>query len=69
MAENGTVEALDGNKNGKYDILVLSQATQTNGFVNSTNGYENATRALDTAFGDVTKATAYTWLEQVLDQD
>ena len=69
MAKNDTVEALDGNKNGKYDILVLSQATQTNGFVNSTNGYENATLALDTAFGDVTKATAANWLVQVLPQN
>ena len=69
MAKNDTVEALDGNQNGKYDILVLSQATQTNGFVNTTNGYENATLALDTAFGDVTKATAANWLVQVLPQD
>lgn len=69
MAENDTVEALDGNKNGKYDILVLSQATQTNGFVNTIDGLKNATLALDTAFGDVTATTAADWLVQVLPQD
>jgi len=42
-ATNETVEKLDGNGNGTYDILVLSQAVQTNGF-------ENATTALNTAF-------------------
>ena len=67
-ATNETVEALDGNKNGTYDILVLSQATQTNGFVNTTNGYKNATLALDTAFGDVTATTAAKWLGEVIPQ-
>lgn len=43
-ATNEDVEALDGNGNGKYDILVLSQAVQTKGF-------DNAQAALDTAFG------------------
>lgn len=45
-ATNEDVEALDGNNNGKYDILVLSQAVQTKGF-------DNAQAALDTAFGTV----------------
>lgn len=61
-ATNDTVEKIDGNDNGKYDILVLSQATQTNGFVNSTNDLENSTLALDTAFGDVTAENAAEWL-------
>ena len=43
-ATNEDCEALDGNGNGTYDILVLSQAVQAAGF-------ENAATALDTAFG------------------
>ena len=43
-ATNETVEKLDGNKNGLYDILVISQAVQTEGFA-------SAKIALDTAFG------------------
>ena len=43
-ATNEDCEALDGNGNGTYDILVLSQAVQVAGF-------ENAQTALDTAFG------------------
>lgn len=55
---NADVEALDGNNNGKLDILVLTQAVQAQGFA-------NAATALDTAFGDVTTATAATWLADV----
>ncbi|MBR6800195.1 MAG: hypothetical protein IKM61_00390 [Eubacteriaceae bacterium] len=43
-AENEDVEAIDGNKNGTYDILVFSQAVQTEGFA-------DAKTALNTAFG------------------
>ncbi len=64
-ATNDTVEKIDGNDNGKYDILVLSQATQTNGFVNSINDLENSTLALDTAFGEVTADNAAEWLEDL----
>ncbi|MBR6801103.1 MAG: hypothetical protein IKM61_05070 [Eubacteriaceae bacterium] len=53
-ATNEDVEAIDGNKNGTYDILVLSQAVQTNGFA-------DAEKALDTAFGDVTAEKAAEW--------
>lgn len=42
-ADNEEVEMLDGNGNGKYDILVLSQAVQTAGF-------EDAHTALHEAF-------------------
>ena len=49
-ATNEDVEALDGNDNGTYDILVFSQAVQTAGF-------ENAEVALDAAFGDITVAS------------
>lgn len=53
-ATNEDCEALDGNDNGVYDILVLSQAVQVEGF-------ETATLALDTAFGDVTAANVQKW--------
>jgi len=42
-ADNEEVAKLDGNGNGTYDILVLSQAVQTAGF-------ENAAEALEAAF-------------------
>ena len=50
-ATNEDVEAIDGNKNGTYDILVLSQAVQTNGFA-------DAQTALDTAFGKASEKAA-----------
>ena len=53
-ATNEDVKAIDGNGNGTYDILVLSQAVQTAGF-------ENAKTALDTAFGAANVANATTW--------
>lgn len=43
-ATNEDMVAIDGNGNGTLDILVLSQAVQTNGFA-------DAKTALDTAFG------------------
>ena len=55
---NETVNAIDGDANGEYDILVLSQAVQAAGF-------ENAKLALDTAFGAVTADTAAQWLANV----
>lgn len=45
-ATNEDVKALDGNGNGTYDVLVVSQAMQVAGF-------EDAKTALDTAFGEV----------------
>lgn len=50
-ATNADVEAIDGNNNGKYDILVLSQAVQTAGF-------DSASTALDTAFGKSSEKAA-----------
>lgn len=50
-ATNEDCEAIDGNKDGKYDILVLSQAVQAAGF-------ENAQTALDTAFGKSSEKAA-----------
>lgn len=58
-ATNEDVEKLDGNKNGTYDVLVLSQAVQTEGF-------ENAITALDTAFGDTTVELAAEWFSGVV---
>ena len=52
-ATNEDCEALDGNKNGTLDILVLSQAVQADGFA-------DAQTALDTAFGDIT-STNHPW--------
>ena len=53
-ATNEDMVNIDGNKNGKLDILVLSQAVQTAGFA-------NAQIALDTAFGDVNAANLDAW--------
>ena len=57
-ATNEHVEKLDGNGNGKYDILVLSQAVQVAGFENANAALQSkapsfaaAKAALDTAFG------------------
>jgi len=44
-AGNAEVEALDGNNNGKFDVIVLSQAVQTAGF-------DSAEEALNAAFGE-----------------
>ncbi len=52
-ATNEDVEALDGNDNGLYDILVVSQAVQTDGFA-------DAETALDAGFGDIT-TEAHPW--------
>lgn len=51
---NEDLEAIDGNRNGMLDILVLSQAVQADGF-------ENAKIALDTAFGEVNEANVQEW--------
>ncbi len=56
-ATNETVEAIDGNKNGAYDILVASQAIQTAGFA-------DAETALDAGFGDIT-TTNHPWTDGV----
>ena len=53
-ATNEDCEAIDGNKNGTYDILVLSQAIQTEGF-------DNAKTALDTGFGESNAVNIARW--------
>ena len=53
-ATNEDVEKLDGNKNGTFDILVLSQAVQVEGFA-------NATEALNAAFGVANAENAAKW--------
>lgn len=55
VATNEDMEAIDGNGNGKLDILVVSQAVQVAGF-------EDAETALDAGFGDIT-TTNHPWAE------
>lgn len=50
QATNEDIEAIDGNNDGKLNILVVSQAVQA-------DGYDNAATALDAAFGDITVST------------
>ena len=58
-ADNEEVERLDGNENGFYDILVVSQAVQTAGF-------EDAETALNEAFGDPSDPTRYhPWMDSL----
>lgn len=56
-ATNEDCEALDGNKNGTYDILVISQAVQAAGF-------DNAKTALDAGFGEFNEANVKAWFEK-----
>ena len=56
-ATNEDVEKIDGNKNGTYDILVVSQAIQVAGFA-------DAETALNAGFGDIT-TTNHPWTEGV----
>ena len=57
-ATNEDVARLDGNGNGKYDIIVISQATQAAGFENANSAFQRnvttfaaAKTALDISFG------------------
>lgn len=57
-ATNEDVARLDGNGNGKYDIIVISQATQAAGFENANSAFQRnvttfaaAKTALDSSFG------------------
>ncbi|MBQ6808684.1 MAG: hypothetical protein IJP07_05965, partial [Firmicutes bacterium] len=60
-ATNEDCEAIDGNQNGTYDILVLSQAVQADGFA-------DAQTALDTAFGKVSDKAAE-WFANIANYD
>ena len=55
-ATNEHVEKIDGNKNGTYDILVVSQAVQAEGFA-------DAETALNAGFGDITKDN-HPWIDE-----
>jgi len=57
-ATNEDMEKLDGNGNGTLDILVVSQAVQTNGFA-------DAETALNAGFGDIT-TTNHPWSDGVV---
>lgn len=59
-ATNDDITKLDGNSNGKLDILVLSQAVQADGWT-AAAGKSVALTALDAAFGDVTAAKVAEW--------
>lgn len=56
-ATNEDLEALDGNKNGLLDILVLSQASQLGG--------ESAKATLDEAFGEVNAENVAKWFGEM----
>ena len=62
-ATNEDVEAIDGNRNGTYDILVLSQAVQTAGFTDADGDGIVADDALDTAFGVIDVTNAAEWFD------
>jgi len=53
-ATNEDVEKIDGNGNGTYDILVLSQAVQVDGFA-------DAETALKAGFGEANAANVQAW--------
>ena len=55
---NETMEKIDGNGNGKYDVLVLSQAVQTQGFA-------DASTALNTAFGEIKQDNIQKWFANI----
>lgn len=63
-ATNEDVVALDGNNNGKYDILVLSQAVQADGW-KAADEKHVAEFALDTAFGEVNATNLAIWFADV----
>lgn len=61
-ANNQEVVDLDGNANGTYDILVLSQAIQAAGWT-ATEDKIAAQVALDTGFGEATKENIQKWFQ------
>lgn len=52
----------------EYNILVLSQAAQTAGFVDKNNDGTAADEALNAAFGEITAANATEWFKATLPQ-
>ncbi len=58
-ATNETVENLDGNNNGKYDILVFSQAVQADGFADADSAFAET-------FGEIT-AENHPWKDGIAD--
>lgn len=59
-ATNEDCNALDGNRNGTMDILVLSQAIQSEGF-------ENAEQALERGFGKAEADEVVGWMKDLAD--
>ncbi|MBQ7010121.1 MAG: hypothetical protein IJN63_00300, partial [Clostridia bacterium] len=58
-ATNEDIDAIDANKNGTLDILVLSQAVQTAGFA-------DAETALNAGFGVVDSVSAAEWFKGIV---
>lgn len=58
-ATNETCEKIDGNGNGTYDVIALSQAVQAEGFA-------NATEALTAGFGAVDAANIAKWFDGIV---
>ena len=56
-ANNQDLIDLDGNENGKYDVLVLSQAIQADGFA-------DAATALNAGFGEVNETNVAEWFKK-----
>ena len=73
-ADNADLEAIDGNDNGKLDILVLSQAVQADGFA-ATAEKSAAQVALEAGFGKATDLNenglmnVAAWFGGVLEKD
>ena len=63
-ADNEDMVEFDGNANGTFDILVLSQAIQAAGWT-AMDDKIAAKVALDTGFGEATEANVKAWFEQV----
>ena len=61
---NEDVQNLDGNGNGTYDILVLSQAIQAAGWT-ATEEKSAAQVALDTGFGEANETNVKAWFGDV----
>ena len=64
LSEKSTNEDMEA-LGGTYEILVLSQAVQTEGF-DATTEKSSAEVALDTAFGDVTRENAEDWFSTLM---
>jgi len=71
---NEDCDAFDGNDNGKYDVVVLSQAIQTAGFEDAASSFSlsnttvipAAKVALDSGFGEANVPNAQLWFTGII---